>query len=116
MYHSQCRAEQHYIRLNFQPSLDSEDDFRSGNVNHHQQSFLGLISPGRSNSIQVCDAWVQTIFYFKGNYIFTILSNETKRLGLGHTSSKVSHWYLFSGPPLAPKQGAFPLKRPSTQK
>lgn len=28
-YQSQCRAEHSYIRLNFRPSLESEDDFRS---------------------------------------------------------------------------------------
>ena len=41
--------------LNFQPLLDSEDDFRSRwwNASHHQQSFSELISPGWSNSIQV---------------------------------------------------------------
>ena len=43
------------IHLNFQPSRDSENPFRSGwrDVNHHPQSFSGLVSPRRSNSIQV---------------------------------------------------------------
>ena len=49
------RPDHQYIRLNFQPSLDSENDFRSGcwNVSHYQQSFPGLLSPERSNSIEV---------------------------------------------------------------
>ena len=54
-YKSQYRPEHHYIRLNFKASLDSEEDFRSGcwNVGHYEQSFSGLLSPGRSNSFEV---------------------------------------------------------------
>ena len=40
----------------------TKDDFCS--VSRHQQSFPGLLSPGRSNSIQVCNSCVQTISYF----------------------------------------------------
>ena len=32
------------------------------NVSRHQQYFSSLISPGWSNSMQVCNSWVQTIF------------------------------------------------------
>ena len=44
-YQLEHRPEHHNIRLNFQPSLDSEYDFRSGcrNVSHYQQSFSGLL-------------------------------------------------------------------------
>ena len=54
-YQSQYRPGHPYIWLNFQPSLDSEDDFCSGwwNVSHYQQSFSGLLSPRQSNSIRV---------------------------------------------------------------
>ena len=48
------RLERYYVSLNFQPSLDSEDDIRSGcrNVSHYQQSYSGLPSPRQSNSIE----------------------------------------------------------------
>ena len=44
-----------YICLNFQPSLDSDDDFRSGwwNVSDHQESLLGVISPVWSNFLNL---------------------------------------------------------------
>ena len=39
-YQSQHRPEHHYVRMNFQPSLDSEDDFPGcWNISHFQQSF-----------------------------------------------------------------------------
>ena len=55
-YQSQYRPEHHYIHLNFQISLDSEDDLCSGcwNISHYQQSFSGLLSPEQSNSIDIC--------------------------------------------------------------
>jgi len=69
------------IGLNFQLSLDSDDDFRScsgcWNVSHHQPSFSGLISPWRSYSNQVslelmsspCRANIQTTMTcFKGKW------------------------------------------------
>ena len=42
-------------RLNLQPWLDSEDDFRSRcwDLSRYQQSISRLLSPGRSNSIEV---------------------------------------------------------------
>ena len=33
-------------------------------VSHYQQSFSGLLSPGRSNSVEVCNSRAQTIFFF----------------------------------------------------
>jgi len=33
------------------------------NASHHQQSSSGLLVPGRSNSIEVCNSWVQNISY-----------------------------------------------------
>lgn len=54
-YQSQYRPQHCFIWLNFQRSLDSEDDFHSGwwNVSHYVQPFSGLLSPWQSNSIEV---------------------------------------------------------------
>lgn len=54
-YQSQHRPGHHYIHLNFQQLLDSEDNFRSPcwNISHHQHSFAGLLSPRKSNSTEV---------------------------------------------------------------
>ena len=64
--HNTLPTTNQYIPWNFQSSLDSEQrhDFHSGcwKISQHQQSFLGLTPPWRSNFIQV---WFQTIFYYK---------------------------------------------------
>ena len=54
------------IKVNWTPSSDSEDGFRTGcrNVSHKQQFFTGLQSTRWSFSIKVCYSWVQTIFLF----------------------------------------------------
>ena len=64
-YQPQLRPEHHYTRLNFQMSLDSEDDFRLGcwnfNLLVYRQPFSRPLSSERSSSIKVCNSLVQTI-------------------------------------------------------
>ena len=49
----------------------TEDEFCS--VSHNQQSFLGLLSSGISNSSEVCNSWVQTISYFLSTLFYVFL-------------------------------------------
>ena len=62
----------------------SDDDFRSGCPNvgqyHQQQSFSGLLSPGRSNHTN--DSWVQTI-YHGANLVTFNLSFHSGRVPFG---------------------------------
>lgn len=60
---SQYRPEHHHIRLDFQASLDPEDDLRSGcwNATHYQHFFSWILLPGRSNSMYL---WNQSAFLF----------------------------------------------------
>ena len=56
--HVNCVSSVYGIYVSGQFSRDSDDDFRSGCRNvgqcHQQQSFSGLLSPGRSNHTNEC--------------------------------------------------------------
>ena len=90
-YQSQHRPEHHDIRLNFKPSLDSEDGFRSEcwYVSLYRQPFSRLLSSGRSSSIEECN-WVQTIF--SRNKLFPPL------IKYGHGSVNNSESFQFLRP------------------
>ena len=73
-----------YRKLTLYNSHDSDDDFRSGCRNvgqcHQQQSFSGLLSPGRSNHTN------ELLFYFIGTEIY---ARKIKRVKAVQYSSLV---------------------------
>ena len=74
---------------------DLDDDFRSSCRNvgqcHQQQSFSGLLSPGRSNHTNDRDSWVKTIYRFTMTLMMT--SAQVVKMSVNVTNNSPSRDY-----------------------